>query len=376
MQLDLTDDQKTFRQAAQRSIEKEIPLTKIRELVEGGAIFDRGWWQAGAELGWAAMLVPEELDGGTISGEGLRDLAIIAEEFGRGVVPGPLQAVNTVIAGLVEVVVEQEHHAEVIGGLFSGGLVGSWAVYEPGKEWDPLNPVTVAKVESEGIVIDGVKDRVEHATSADIFLVTASGPEGVVQVLVPADAAGVTITRTDGIDLTRPFGEVRFENVQVPLENLVGTAATTAAVIERQFQVAVALQCAETAGVVEKAFELSVQWAFDRYSFGRPLASYQALKHRWADQKTWLEAIFATTDAAVVAVGAQAPNAAELVSVAANYVGDRSTEIIQDIVQLFGGIAITYEHDIHFYLRKATVNKHLYGTPTEHRRRVAELISA
>ena len=376
MQLDLTDDQKTFRQAAQRSIEKEIPLTKIRELVEEGASFDRGWWQAGAELGWAAMLVPEELDGGTISGEGLRDLAIIAEEFGRGVVPGPLQAVNTVIAGLVEVVVEQEHHAEVIGGMFSGELVGSWAVYEPGKEWDPLNPVTVAKVESEGIVIDGVKDRVEHATSADIFLVTASGPEGVVQVLVPADAAGVTITRTDGIDLTRPFGEVRFENVQVPLENLVGTAATTAAVIERQFQVAVALQCAETAGVVEKAFELSVQWAFDRYSFGRPLASYQALKHRWADQKTWLEAIFATTDAAVVAVGAQAPNAAELVSVAANYVGDKSTEIIQDIVQLFGGIAITYEHDIHFYLRKATVNKHLYGTPTEHRRRVAELISA
>lgn len=376
MQLDLTDDQKTFRQAAQRSIEKEIPLTKIRELVEEGASFDRGWWQAGAELGWAAMLVPEELDGGTISGEGLRDLAIIAEEFGRGVVPGPLQAVNTVIAGLVEVVVEQEHHAEVIGGMFSGELVGSWAVYEPGKEWDPLNPVTVAKVESEGIVIDGVKDRVEHATSADIFLVTASGPEGVVQVLVPADAAGVTITRTDGIDLTRPFGEVRFENVQVPLENLVGTAATTAAVIERQFQVAVALQCAETAGVVEKAFELSVQWAFDRYSFGRPLASYQALKHRWADQKTWLEAIFATTDAAVVAVGAQAPNAAELVSVAANYVGDKSTEIIQDIVQLFGGIAITYEHDIHFYLRKATVNKHLYGTPMEHRRRVAELISA
>ena len=376
MQLDLTDDQKTFRQAAQRSIEKDVPLTKIRERVEEGATFDRSWWQAGAELGWAAMLVPEELDGGTISGEGLRDLAIIAEEFGRGVVPGPLQAVNTVIAGLVEVVDEQPHHAEAIGGMFSGELVGSWAVYEPGKEWDPLNPVTVAKVESEGIVIDGVKDRVEHATSADIFLVTASGPEGVVQVLVPADAAGVAITRTDGIDLTRPFGEVRFENVQVPLENLVGTAATTAAVIERQFQVAVALQCAETAGVVDKAFELSVQWAFDRYSFGRPLASYQALKHRWADQKSWLEAILAISDAAVTAVGNHDPDAGEMVSVAANYIGDKSTEILQDIVQLFGGLAITYEHDIHFYLRKATVNKHLYGTPTQHRRRVAELIRA
>lgn len=376
MQLDLTDDQKTFQQAARRAIEKEIPLTKIREMAEVGATFDRRWWQSGAELGWAAMLVPEELDGGTISGEGLCDLAIIAEEFGRGVVPGPLQAVNTVIAGLVGVVGDQEQHAETIGGLFSGEVVASWAVYEPGREWDPLNPTTVAKAEGGSIVIDGVKDRVEHATSADLFLVTASGPEGVVQVLVPADAPGVTVTRQDGVDLTRPFGEVRFENVEVAAENAVGTVATTPAVIERQFQVAVALQCAETSGVVEKAFELSCQWAFDRYSFGRPLASYQALKHRWADQKTWIEAMLATTEAAVEAVSKRAPDSAELVSVAANYVGDKSIEILQDIVQLFGGIAITYEHDIHFYLRKATINKHLYGTPTEHRRRVARLISA
>lgn len=376
MQLDLTDDQKTFQQAARRSIEKEIPLAKIREMVEEGADFDRGWWQAGAELGWAAMLVPEELDGGTISGDGVRDLAIIAEEFGRGVVPGPFQGVNTVIAGLVEVVGEQEQHAETIAGLFSGECVASWAVYEPGKEWDPLNPTTVAKVDSGRVVIDGVKDRVEHAASADLFLVTASGPEGVLQVLVPADTAGVTVTRRDGVDLTRPFGEVRFENVETPPESVVGSVATTPDVIERQFQVAVALQCAETCGVVEKAFEMSYDWAFDRYSFGRPLASYQALKHRWADQKTWLEAILATTEAAVEAVSKRAPDAAELVSVAANYVGDKSTEIIQDIVQLFGGIAITYEHDIHFYLRKATVNKHLYGTPTDHRRRIAQLISA
>lgn len=376
MQLDLTDDQRTFQQTARRSIEKEIPLTKIRGMVEDGATFDRGWWQSGAELGWAAMLVPEELDGGTISGEGLRDLAIIAEEFGRGVVPGPLQAVNTVIAGLVEVVADQPQHAETIGGLLAGELVASWAVYEPGREWDPLNPTTVAKVDSGGIVIDGVKDRVEHASSADLFLVTASGPEGVVQVLVPADVAGVTVTPTAGVDLTRPFGEVRFENVEVPADNLVGTVATTPQLIERQFQVALALQCAETCGVIQKAFELSCQWAFDRYSFGRPLASYQALKHRWADQKTWLEASMATTEAAVEAVSRRDPQAADLISIAANYVGDKAVQILQDIVQLFGGIAITYEHDIHFYLRKATANKHLYGTPTDHRRRIARQLCA
>lgn len=375
MQLDLTNDQKTFQQTARKAIEKEIPLTKIREMVDAGETFDRGWWQAGAELGWAAMLVPEELGGGSISGEGLRDLAIIAEEFGRGVVPGPLLAVNTVIAGLVEAAPDQEYLTETIEGLLAGELIASWAVYEPGKEWDPLNPTTVAKANGGGYVLDGVKDRVEHAASCDVFLVTASGPEGVIQLLVPADAKGVTVTRKDGLDLSRPFGEVKLDNVEVPAEALVGTPATTSALIQRQFQVAAVLLCAETSGAVEKGFELSFQWAFDRYSFGRPLASYQALKHRWADQKTWIEGMQATTEGAVAAVSSRAANSDELVSVAANFVGDKSTEILQDIVQLFGGIGVTYEHDIHFYLRKATVNKQLYGTPVWHRRRVAQLLT-
>ncbi|MEQ6900375.1 acyl-CoA dehydrogenase family protein [Nocardioides sp. YIM 152588] len=375
MQLDLTPDQKTFQATARKALEKEVPLTRIREMVEAGEPFDRDWWAAGAELGWTAMLVPEELGGGTVSGEGLRDLAIIAEEFGRGVVPGPLIPVNVVLAGLVEVVPDQPHHAETVEALLAGEAVATWAAYEPGEEWAPLAPRTVAKPSAEGFLIDGTKDRVEVARSADLLLVLASAPEGTSQFLVPASAPGVTITPTPGIDLTRDLAEVRFDRVEVPASAMVGPAGDVAALVERQLQVALALQLADTCGALGSAFDLSVQWAFDRYSFGRPLASYQALKHRWADQKTWLEASLATTEAAVRAVGARTDDAAELVSVAKSYVGDRAVEVIQDTVQLFGGIGVTYEHDAHFYLRRATANRYLYGTPTEHRQRLARQLA-
>lgn len=372
MQPDLTADQRTFQTTTRKMLDKEMPLSRVRELVDADEPFDAAWWTHGAELGWAALLVPEELGGGSISGEGLRDLAIVAEEFGRGAVPGPLVGVNTVIEALAD----GPDHAGTIESLMSGESVAAWAVYEPRSEWRPLEPATTAKAApGGGYLLDGIKDRVEYARWADLLLVTAATEDGLIQLLVPTDVPGVSITPTAGVDLTRPMAEVRFDQVEIGPEALVGTADQTAEAIERQTQVATVLHLAETCGALDRAFELSVQWGFDRFSFGRPLASYQALKHRWADGKAHLESCLATTEAAVAAVSARSPEAAELVSVAAAYVGDTAVEVLQDTVQLFGGLAITWEHDAHFYLRKATANKLLYGTPTEHRRALAKLLA-
>ncbi len=119
---------------------------------------------------------------------------------------------------------------------------------------------------------------------------------------------------------------------------------------------------------------MTVAWAFDRFSFGRPLASYQAIKHRFADLKAWLEASHAITDAAAAAVDAGADDAAELASIAKAYVGDYGAEVLQDCVQLHGGIGVTFEHDLHFHLRRLTVDRALHGTPAEHRERIAALL--
>jgi alkylation response protein AidB-like acyl-CoA dehydrogenase len=124
---------------------------------------------------------------------------------------------------------------------------------------------------------------------------------------------------------------------------------------------------------MQAAFDMTVEWAFDRYSFGRPLASYQEIKHRFADMKTWLEASHAISDAATIAVATGSPDAEELVSAAKAFIGDYGAELMQDCVQIHGGIGLTFEHDLHLYLRRQTVNRALYGTPAEHRQRLADL---
>ncbi|TQM11218.1 acyl-CoA dehydrogenase family protein [Pseudonocardia kunmingensis] len=372
MELELSSDQRLFRSTTKSFLEKELPLERIRQLEGSDTGFDRDWWSRGAELGWTAMLVPEELGGGSVSGEGVRDLAIVAEELGHGVAPGALLATNIVLAGLVEAQAGASDHGEAIEALVSGESVASWAVYEPGDQWAPLQPALTAKASSGGYQLNGVKDRVELAEQADLLLVTATTEQGVAQFLVPVSTAGVTVEPQWSLDVARRFGVVRFDNVEVPVSALVASPGEDR-VIERQLQIALVLQCAETCGGLERVFAFTTQWAFDRFSFGRPLASYQALKHRFADMRTWLEACQATTQAAVTAVQERREDAAELVSVAKSYVGDRSVQILQDCVQIHGGIGVTWEHDLHLYLRRATVNRSLFGTPEDHRRRLADI---
>ncbi|GAB2832080.1 acyl-CoA dehydrogenase family protein [Actinocorallia aurea] len=374
MELELSSDQKLFQTSARRLLEKEYPLDRIRAMKDAEPRWSRGWWRQGAELGWAAAIVPEELGGGSVSGEGVRDLAVLAEELGAGLAPGPLLPVNVVLAALVETHGAGPDHAETIEALVAGERVASWAVYEPDGEWSPLAPAVTAAPDGAGYVLDGRKDRVQEAEQADLLLVTALTPDGVAQFLVPADADGVAITPQWNVDLSRSYGEVAFSGVRVGADALVGAPGATD-VIERQLQIAVVIQCAEVCAVLERVFAMAVQWAFDRYSFGRPLASYQELKHRFADMRTWLEACHATTQAAAAAVQERSPEAAELASVAKSFVGEKSLLIVQDCVQIHGGIGVTWEHDLHLFLRRTTVDQALYGTPEDHRLRLADLAS-
>ena len=133
---------------------------------------------------------------------------------------------------------------------------------------------------------------------------------------------------------------------------------------------------AESVGAMQAGFDLTVEWAFDRYSFGRPLASYQALKHRFADMKAWLEASHAISDEAALAVASGAPEAAELASAAKAFIGDYGSELLQECVQIHGGIGVTFEHVLHLPFRRHTVNRALHGTPADHRQRLCDVAEA
>jgi alkylation response protein AidB-like acyl-CoA dehydrogenase len=154
---------------------------------------------------------------------------------------------------------------------------------------------------------------------------------------------------------------------------VVGSVEQTPAIIATQSQIAVLLQCAEIVGILETVLDFTIQWGFDRHSFGRPIGSYQALKHKYADLKIWFESCRATTNAAVAEVAARSPGAEMAVSVAKSYVGEHAPGMLQDCIQLHGGIGVTWEHDLHIFLRRVTLYRSLFGTPEDHNLRVYAL---
>ncbi len=360
-----------FTSTTQAFLEKEAPLRRVRELHAAGVSFDPGWWRRAAELGWTGLLVPEELGGGSVSDSGLADLAMVAEQLGKTVAPGPLYPVSVVLAALVECA-DRQQHTTIVEALMSGETVASWAVSEPGRGWTPLNPSVTATRTDAGYRIDGTKDRVEAGAQSSVLLVVARCDDELRQFLVPTDAPGVTIEPQQSVDLVKQYARVRFDGVMVEPSAAVGTAAETVALIDRQSQIAQTLQCAEVVGVLRTVFDLTVQWALDRHTFGRPLASYQALKHKFADMKLWLEACRATTAAAVADVAAHSPVAGLSASIAKSYVGEMAGQIVQACVQMHGGIGVTWEHDLHLYLRRITLYRSMFGTPEEHNLRVYE----
>lgn len=365
---DLSTESELFVATTRAFLDKTAPLSAQRELHARGRSYDPQWWQRAAELGWTGLLVPEELGGGSVSGSGLHDLAAVAEAIGRTVAPGPLYPVSTVLAGLVDAE-NRAAHADVIAALVSGELVASWAADEPGRAFRPHQPGVTAGTTGTGYRLNGVKDRVEAGAQADLILIGARTDDGAVrQFLARSDAPGLTVHPQPGVDLVKQFARIELTDVEV--ETAVGTVGQTADLIDRQTQVAIALACAETVGILDTVLAMTIDWAGDRYSFGRPLASYQALKHRLADMTMWLHAGRAITAGAVDKIAAGTPDAGMWAGAAKSYLAEHAGLLVQECVQLHGGIGVTWEHDLHVYLRRVTLYSNLLGTSAEHHRAI------
>ncbi len=300
MLLSLSSDQEFFRETTGRFLADRVPVAELRRLREDPQGFSDDYWRQGAELGWTSLLVDDASGGGSISDDGVIDLSLIAHQFGAQAAPGPLVPTNVVAAALSDRAPDVQ--AEVLAGLLAGTTIATWCYAEP-KPGDRLGDIAFdIRLEGSEVVLNGTKRPVESGARADHFLVTGrtgAGPDStsLTQVLVAADTPGITVEAMDTVDLTRRFSVVRFDDVRVPADAVVGQVGEAADQVERQLQLALVMIDAESVGAMQTAFDTTVEWAFDRYSFGRPLASYQALKHRFADMKTWLEASHATSDA-------------------------------------------------------------------------------
>ncbi|HUC37721.1 MAG TPA: acyl-CoA dehydrogenase family protein [Acidimicrobiales bacterium] len=374
MLLELTADQQSLRDTTAKFLSDSVPVDQLRELRQHPAGYEEEYWRQGAELGWTSLLVSEEAGGGSVSGHGLVDATLLAYELGRHAAPGPFLSCNVVAAALSAE--DPVRHDAALKEVLEGSVVASWCFTEARPHGHlPEGTTLEMRVDGDEVVLGGTKRPVESAAQAGHLLVTGRTGEGLTQVLVPAGTPGMSLKPMHSVDLTRRFWVAHFDRARVPLDAVVGEVGGAHEQVERQLQQALVLAGAESVGAMQAAFDMTVSWAFDRYSFGRPLASYQELKHRFADMKTWLEASHAIADTAAAAVDADQTDAAELVSVASAYIGEYGADLLQDCVQMHGGIGVTYEHDLHLFLRRVTLNRALFGTPADHRRRVATLLA-
>jgi len=366
--LDLTSDQELFVETSNRFIESSYPLSKVRANGPDGGDEATGYRSQAAELGWFSMLVPEELGGGSISGDGVFDAALIAQARGAALQPGPFVGTN-VVACALSIDGDEEQKAEVLPAVLSGQAAATWAVTGASADGSPTAGVTARRCDS-GFVLSGVKTVVQDAHRVDWILVSAASDQGPSQFLLPAGGAGVEVKVLEGLDLTRRFGQVLFNDAQVPAAALVGAFGQAGPTIERQLQIACVLTAAESIGAMDHDFNMALQYSKDRIAFGRPIGSFQSIKHLLADTSLRLEMSKAIVTAAARAVGRGDDDAGEVASMAKAFVGDAAVELAQNCFQSFGGIGYTWEHDQHLYLRRLTTDAALYGDPAWHRERL------
>jgi alkylation response protein AidB-like acyl-CoA dehydrogenase len=365
MDIIVADDQRMLQESTRRFLEKRAPVSAARALVGDDAGLDRDVWRDGAELGWLAIFAPEDHGGVAESAQGVIDAAIVAEELGRVVFPGPFLPVSVVTFAIAQAGSPGQREAH-LAKLAAAEEIAAWCF--TGDEGG-LN----ASPAPGGFVIDGAAFAVQDAELADILLVTCATGQGLSQFVVPKATPGVTVTPLTSLDLARRLAEVRFDGVQVGAEALLGEAGGAGALVERQLQLALVLQSAETVGVVDRVLEFTLAYAKQRIAFGRPIGSFQALKHRFADHATWLEGAKAATAYAARAVQGQARDAGAAASIAKSHTTSHGVEIVRDCLQMHGGIGMTWDHDIHFYLRRAVSNEALFGTPATHYERLCRL---
>ncbi|HEV2791528.1 MAG TPA: acyl-CoA dehydrogenase family protein [Solirubrobacterales bacterium] len=366
MYFDLTDEQQAIKSTAHDFLASRFKSERVREIADSDDGFDPSGWQEMAELGWTGLALPEEWGG---QGLGIVELAILFEEMGYALAPSPLFS-STLVGLALAFCGSDDQRERHLRPLALGETRAAPAF------WDAGSPALVgeftlaAEADGDGTVLSGEKVLVPDAASADLFLVaTADGRRHV----VPADAEGVTVSPEASLDLTRRFSSVRFEGVRVAAgETLPAQAADYFQVFHR---VCVML-AAESTGVAQRALDFSVEYAKDRQQFGRPIGAYQAVSHRCAQMLLETENSRSAVYGAAWAADAEPESLPLAASMAKAYAGDAGWRVPDAAIQVHGGIGFTWEHDLHFFLKRGRSNAAIFGDSKWHRERVADMVLA
>ena len=379
MDIGFSEEQELLRDTARKFLDAACTAKFVRERMETEAAVTPEFWARIAEQGWLGINFAEE-DGGI--GLGLVDLVVLMEEMGRAVMPGPYFATVLLGGAAIREAGSPAQRRQYLPGIAEGELKATLAAIEQNPRWDASGITMEARGSAAGFTFSGTKLFVPDAHLADVFVVAARTrdgstlEDGISLFVVPKEAQGLSVHLLPSIDETRKLCEVRFDNVTVPQTALLGELHGGWPALARVFQAASVALSAEICGAAQRVLEMTVEYAKLRETFGKPIGSYQGVKHKCADMLVEVENAKSLTYYAAWAFDEKQPDAPLAVSMAKAYASDASRKVSNAGIQLHGGIGMTWEHDLHLYMKRAKANEVAFGDATWHRERVAQLIGA
>jgi alkylation response protein AidB-like acyl-CoA dehydrogenase len=362
VELEFTSEQEELRSSVRSFLDKECSLAVVRRVVETGESADE-LWRSMVALDWPALAVAEEYGGVGLS---FVETAVLAEELGRVVAPGPLLATVTQFVPVVREVGTPEQRRRFLGEVASGAITGTLALADHARGWGLSEVTTTAERAEGGWVLQGTKLGVLAGPDTDEVAVIARVGEGVGVFVVPGGEAGLAPVRS--LDASRPLCTATFDQVLVADDRALGQPGSAASAfgLTRALQEATVTLALETVGTCDVLFEMVLSYVKDRKQFSVPVGSFQAVKHKMTNMFLAIERARSLCYYAVAAVNEDTPDRATATSMAKAASDECQRAVCRDSFQSFGGIGFTWEHDSHLFLKRAETNGTLFGGSAEH----------
>jgi alkylation response protein AidB-like acyl-CoA dehydrogenase len=370
MELDFSDDQEELRDTIRAVLAKEAPITLARAVVEDGTR-PVALWDTFVRLGWPALTIEEEYGG---VGLGPVEAAILAEELGRVLAPGPLLPTVTQLVPAVRECGSPEQRARWLRAVASGEVAGTLACCEASGSFDPSDTTATFAIDGNAVVLHGEKRYVMEADAVDEMIVVArergtERDDGIRAIVVPATA--VSTTAVHALDGSRQLAHMQLNGVHVASDRLLGDGRSAAAALRRALEEATVALALEMVGGAQAIFDVTLEYAKQRVQFGVPIGSFQAIKHKFADMLVALERARSTGYFAALTLAEDDERRSRATSVAKVAAGDCQRLLGKEGIQIHGGIGYTWEHDMHLYVKRIKSGEQLFGTSTTHRARLA-----
>jgi alkylation response protein AidB-like acyl-CoA dehydrogenase len=364
-----SDEQEELRKVVKDFLNAKSSEATVRELMETESGYDPAVWsQMGEQMGLQGLIIPEEFGG---SGYSYVELIVVLEEMGRRLLCAPYFSTVVLAANTLLHSGDDAAKKDLLPGIASGETIATLAFTEPNGKWDASGIEATATKSGDGYAISGTKSFVLDGHTADLILVAALLDGAPTLFAVQGDASGLTRTALSTMDQTRKQAKLEFADVPA---RLIGTAGEGWTVLERVLDLAAVGLAAEQVGGAQECLEMAVQYAKDRVQFGRPIGSFQAIKHKCADMLLEVES---AKSAAYYAGWCAAELNDELPSVASlakSYCSEAYFHTTAENIQIHGGIGFTWEHPAHLYFKRAKSSELLFGDPTYHRELLAQRI--